>query len=211
MFLRASIQGYKKYKDWYRNTRSSLINKFSSDYKIVAGLIASTSPRRDVQRNIRIAINIYKAYQNNPKQLIDEMINNKQVFCKKYELMNAHYNNVKRTLTHNYNKPLTLSGNKVNAFYNNMIGNYDYVTIDIWMLRIFGLTKEAITSKKEYANLSNILSEIAKEQNLLPAELQAILWIKYKNEIGQEQIKNNKKQTIRFKPIDFKTYIEKFA
>lgn len=211
MFLRASIQGYKKYKDWYRNTRSSLINKFSSDYKMVAGLIASTSPRRDVQRNIRIAIALYKAYQNNPKQFTHEMINERKQFCKKFEIMNAHYNNVKTTITHNYSKPLELSGNKVNAFYNNMIGNYDFVTIDIWMLRILGLSKEAIVSKKEYLHLSNIISEVAKEQNLLPAELQAILWIKYKQEIGQEQIKNNKKQLIKFRPIEFKTFIEKFA
>lgn len=211
MFLRASIQGYKKYKDWYRNTRSSLINKFTSDYKMVAGLIASTSPRRDVQRNIRIAVTIYKAYKEHPKQFVNEMINNRKQFCKKFELMSAHYNNVKTTILHNYNKPLELSGNKVNAFYNNMIGNYDYVTIDIWMLRILGLTKEAIVSKKEYLHLSNIISEVAKEQNLLPAELQAILWIKYKQEIGQEQIKNNKKQTVKFRPIEFKTFIEKFA
>ena len=211
MFLRASIQGYRKYKDWYRNTRSSLINKFSSDYKMVAGLIASTSPRRDVQRNIRIAIAIYKEFNSNRKQLLNEMVNNRKQFCKRFELMNAHYNNVKTTLTHNYNKPLELSGNKVNAFYNNMIGNYDFVTIDIWMLRILGLTKEAITSKKEYQNLSNIISEVAKEQNLLPAELQSILWIKYKQEIGQVQIRNNKKQLKKFQPIDFKTFIEKFA
>jgi len=208
MFLHASIQGYKKYKNWYRRTRSSLIKNFSSDYKLVAGLISSTSPRRDVSRNVRTALVIYKAFRQNSN--IVKL--SKKDFCKKFELMNAHYNNVMRTLTHNYNKPLELSGNKVNAFYNNMIGNYDFVTIDVWMLRIMGVEtyNGHYLSTKQYNQLSNIISEIATEQNLLPAELQAILWIKYKAEIGNV-VKKEKHQLHKFKPIEFKTFIEKFA
>ena len=35
--------------------------------------------------------------------------------------MNCHYNNVLKTLSHDFKNHLILSGLKVNAFYNNLI------------------------------------------------------------------------------------------
>lgn len=199
--LNSDIRGYKKYKDWYRNTRSVLIKTFGKDYKLVAALISATSPRQQVKKNIKIALDIYNQFKNNPN--FDEFFNNRTEFLKNYGLMHSHYNNIRTALNHNYKKKLTLSGHKVNAFYNNLIGNYHFVTLDIWMMKIFGLSDSEIPkvakSKKKYDKYSDMLRNNAKERNLLPAELQAILWIKYKNEVGI----NNK----TYQPIGFTQFI----
>ena len=68
-----------------------------------------------------------------------------------------------------------MGGNKVNSFYNNIIGKYDYVTIDIWMLKYFNSSK-AQCNKTEYKYYSRIIKKYAKKLNMLPCECQAVIW-----------------------------------
>lgn len=91
--------------------------------------------------------------------------------------MDAHYHNIIRSLSHNFtnSKKLVLSGQKVNAFYNNIIGNYNFVTIDVWILRYFKHTKKTF-NLTDYRYYSRIIRKLAEKMNLLPCELQAVLW-----------------------------------
>ena len=47
---------YKKHKNWYSLTRYKLIKKYKKDYKLIAGLLASTSPQYNIKRNIMDAV-----------------------------------------------------------------------------------------------------------------------------------------------------------
>ena len=173
------MKRFKKHKNWYRKTRSLLIKKYGKDYKLFAGLLASTSPRFQVKRNYFTTLKIYNDYLSNPAEFLSEAIAEPLKFRRHYKLLPAHYNNIIRSLSHNYtgSKKLELSGLKVNSFYNNIIGNYNFVTIDIWMLRYFKHPK-ATLGIRDYRRYTRIIRKLSKKLGYLPAELQAILWEK---------------------------------
>jgi hypothetical protein len=176
------MKRFKKHKNWYRKTRSLLIKKYGKDYKLFAGLLASTSPRFQVKRNYFTTLKIYNDYLSNPSEFLAEAIAEPVAFRKHYKLLPAHYNNIIRSLSHNYtsSKKLVLSGLKVNSFYNNIIGNYNYVTIDIWMLRYFKHPKNTL-GIRDYRKYTRIIRKLSEKLGYLPAELQAILWEKQRH------------------------------
>jgi hypothetical protein len=176
------MKRFLKHKNWYRQTRGLLIKKYGKDYKLFAGLLASTSPRFQVKRNYNTALKIYQAYLIRPAEFLAYAVANKKEFIKYHKLLPAHYNNIIRSLSHSYTrgKKLELSGLKVNSFYNNIIGNYNFVTIDIWMLRYFKHPKNTL-GVREYRYYTRIVRKLAKKVGLLPAELQAVLWEKQRN------------------------------
>lgn len=192
-----NIKKFYKYKNWYRHTRSLLMKKYGKNYKLFSGILASTSPRFQIKRNYNTTLLIYNDYINNPSQFLKYITGNKAQFLKKYKLLPAHYNNIIRTLSHSYinGKKLVLSGNKVNAFYNNIIGNYYYVTIDIWMIRYFKIYDKNKLNLSEYKYYTRIIRKLAVKYKMLPCELQAVLWEK------QRYIENKK-------PSNFYQYLE---
>ena len=97
-----NIKKFYKHKNWYRKTRSLLIRKYNKDYRLFSGLLASTSPRFQVKRNYNTTLLIYNEYVKNKSIFLKGAIANKAQFLKKYKLLNAHYNNIIRTLSHNF-------------------------------------------------------------------------------------------------------------
>jgi len=67
-----------------------------------------------------------------------------------------------------------LSGNKVTAFAANLKGDYEQVTLDVWMCRHYGYPQ--ILSDKKYAELAAIVKTEAAAAGLHPAEYQAVIW-----------------------------------
>jgi len=177
---------YKKHKNWYSLTRYKLIKKYKHDYKLIAGLLASTSPQYNIKRNIRVTLEIYNAYKDKKQYFINDAVKDKKYFMYAYGIMLCHYNNVIRTLKHdisNTRKKLVLSGQKVDSFYNNLIGNYNRVTIDTWMLRYFKHSKSWV-NKTDYKYYSKAIIKYAKKIKLNPAQAQAIIWTKERMESG---------------------------
>lgn len=164
---------------WYDLTRQRLIKKYKHDYILVGGLIASTSPRFQVKRNIKTAKNIYNDYVKDRNKFFNYAVNNKIRFIKKYKLLPNHYNNILRVLLKDVKqdkKCIILGGLKVNSFYHNIIEKNDmYVTIDIWMMRYFKHPKKHITIK-EYKKYTRIIIQYAKREGLKPKQAQAQIW-----------------------------------
>lgn len=67
-----------------------------------------------------------------------------------------------------------LSGNKVRAFWRNLSGDPNPVTIDIWMARSVGEPEEKIASR--YPLLEQAFQAAAKEVDVTPRTLQAVVW-----------------------------------
>lgn len=73
-------------------------------------------------------------------------------------------------------------GPKITAFYHNVLDPTDkrYVTVDGHMVCIWrnvdAPMKEAIPSAKEYKAIANQTKAMAEEHNMVPCDLQAILW-----------------------------------
>lgn len=183
MYKWDNMKEYLKFKNWYSITSKKLKKKYGPDYKLMAGLIASSSPRFSIKRNIRTAENIYGDFKYNPGLFIEKWKNEKKRVLKEYKILNAHYNNILTCIEHDFKKPLELSGMKVNSFYNNLIGNKKYITIDVWMLKYFNHSKAWI-NKSEYILYSNILKIEAYIMGLNPCEYQAVIWTKIRAEYG---------------------------
>ena len=69
-----------------------------------------------------------------------------------------------------------LRGLKTHAFADAIAGNPDAVVIDVWMCRAAGLGKDA-PNVTEYRAIADAITEMARERNMAPATLQALLWI----------------------------------
>lgn len=72
-----------------------------------------------------------------------------------------------------------VSGPKVSAFYANLCGNFQRVTLDVWAARAAGLTDEVMNhiDRNRYVYLERAYQAVAAELGFAPAELQAICWI----------------------------------
>lgn len=72
-----------------------------------------------------------------------------------------------------------VSGPKVSAFYANLCGDFQRVTIDVWAARTAGVSDSEMThlDRNRYKCLERAYQTIAAELYFQPAELQAIVWI----------------------------------
>ena len=110
-----------------------------------------------------------------------------KILKKRYGIMDAHIHNIIRSI-----KGEPLSGNKVAAFNNNLVGDLNSVTIDVWMQKFYNVEK---LNKTVYNKLSDTTREIASKFDMKPAEMQAVIWTQVRQE-------NN------FKPVSFTDMIK---
>lgn len=156
---------------WYRDANKIIVREYGADTEFFCKLLAATSPRKQVKANWRLASDIYRKYKarsDNPAAFGDVLGG----------LMPAHAMNVIRTLQ---GKPL--SGLKVNAFSKNLMGDLSVVTIDMWIIKAYGLKKSL--TELQYRRLSDKITKEALECGLLPAEYQALIWTAARREAGK--------------------------
>lgn len=177
------MQAFYKYKNWYNDINKKLKKLYGKDYKIFAAILAATSPQYNLKRNVRVTKALYKEYKHNTLLLTD-LKKDIPLNLKKYGIMYCHYKNLIKIFSHNFNKNLNLGGNKVNAFYHNLIGNYEHVTIDTWMLHYFNYNKSSTPSLTDYKKYATIITNLAAVENLKPAQMQAIIWTKTRQDAG---------------------------
>lgn len=161
-------------KDWYTNTYPELEKIFSvngvPDHNKVAlmiDLLAATSPRYTIKMNVERALFLMEAIENG--WIATVKIN-----------FEAHMGNVCRAIL-----GLPLSGPKVRAFQANLWGKSDAVTIDTWMMKALGMTRQA-PDAAEYSELSNVVREMASRVGVTPAQFQAAVWVGIKRLTGDE-------------------------
>lgn len=72
-----------------------------------------------------------------------------------------------------------VSGPKVSAFYANLCGDFQRVTIDVWAARAAGIQEQSMNhlDRNRYKYLERAYQAVANELHLQPAQLQAIVWI----------------------------------
>jgi hypothetical protein len=72
-----------------------------------------------------------------------------------------------------------LNGPKVRSFYNNIIGNTDAVTVDVWATLVATGSKDerAIGTPKRYAAVADAYRRAAKILGVTPREVQAATWV----------------------------------
>lgn len=162
-----AIEKFRDQKDWYRDIHNYIFTEYSNPH-LFCGLLAATSPKNMITANWRITVILYDKIMN------DDSIN---YFEYRGYLMKCHRMNIDRLLNGEQ-----MHGPKVRAFFCNLIGDYDAVTIDGWMLKFFKF--DGWITKNRYAKFADRVKKQAKKHGLKPAELQAILWSYERSKAG---------------------------
>lgn len=148
--------------NWYSDANAA-IGVMATEVGIphirMAGIVAALSPRVRWATNLDAAIRMARAAKRRKAQPIVAglPINRNRAW--------------KIARTGDYHR--NIIGPKVSAFFRNLIGDMDAVTIDAWMLNAAGV---------DYANVGNrqaiefAVRRIAEEADLTPAQVQAIIW-----------------------------------
>ncbi len=154
--------------DWYEDTFYNIQNIMhvyddsgeDSDALtyLFIDLLAATSPRCNIVRNTFLTSQIFGFI-------------NEGLLCKITNKFEAHLNNICRALL-----GLPLSGQKVESFQANLLGDKNAVTVDTWIMKVFNKDHDA-PSAKEYEEIEKATRRIAKEYNVTPAHMQAALWV----------------------------------
>jgi len=147
--------------NWYENANRLFLKAFGPDTDFFIDLLAATSPRKQVKANLRLALRVYRAFKEDRKSDLADLIG---------EMMPAHAINVLRVFQ---GKPL--SGEKVKRFAENLKGNLSPVTIDMWICKAYGLEHSKLTPL-QYARLERKIQGEAIRANLKPAQYQALIW-----------------------------------
>lgn len=179
-FLARKCMSYLEAKDWYLNSYYSLCDlvvKISTNttpnIKLLIDILAATSPRQSVKRNLKCAIDIYIAYQS-----LDDW---KAISCgiaTKYI-----HKNLERLFAGQ-----KLNGKKVRPFAEALSGNTKAVVIDSWMLKAFNINRSAPTPN-DREHITTVVNKISDKTGLEPSQVQACLWSYAKTELNDTPFK----------------------
>src|SRR5574338_342165 len=74
--------------------------------------------------------------------------------------------------------PLSLvTGQKTSRFAQNLLGNLEPVTVDVWALRCAGLRDTESVNVTDYRRIEESFRSVAARRSLEPAVVQAIAWV----------------------------------
>ena len=165
----------KDNRDWYYEANCEILEFVRRESRwgnyldpaYVAGVLSLTSVKHQLTRNIRQAIAICCGQGALPG------------------LMNSHKVGLANWLLNR-----KINGPKTGAFYENLTGNLEPVTLDVWMSRVLEVDQKEFSSKKKYAAYSEVIASMANKRGMEPAEAQAVLWLgMIKLETGDLSIK----------------------
>lgn len=171
-FYRAGLARMPDAGSWYADTFFNIQNiltvyddsrepdRDDSDARafLFVDLLAATSPQASIKRNTFLATQVFQFIRDG-------------LLCGMKIAFEAHLNNVCRALL-----GLKLSGPKVQAFQANLLNDQNMVTVDTWMMRVFG-RRTLVPSDREYEEISRATRTLAREYNTSPSAMQAILWV----------------------------------
>jgi len=154
---------------WYE-VSSQDITKYASQFGLsadfVADIVAILSPRIQVSRNARLAHQFITT--DNTAGIMGARLDAIE-----------HYRKTGQ---------VSQSGQKVKNFSANLRGNFDLVTIDVWMSRAMGVNYESANSPAKndaiYAKMAGKVTRLASRFGLSPASLQACIWSGIRQEHG---------------------------
>ncbi len=155
--------------NWYEIASSDILEyarALQIDAGYVADIVAILSPRVQVSRNARLA--------------------NQFITTDSTEgIMSGRLGAIEH-----YRKTgqVSQSGQKVRNFAQNLRGNFEVVTIDVWMSRAFAVSYEGVNSPAKsdavYAKMAGKVSRLACRFGLSPASMQACIWSGIRQEYG---------------------------
>lgn len=168
MYNSATEEQILQGQTWYetaRNTAKQFAKQYGVSYQCAAGVIAALSPRMKWGTNKDDANRILRA-ASQQSGIIPK--------CAAYGA------NVRKAwaIANGASPAKTLGGPKVNAFYRNILGDYNGVTVDVWASRVAEPYNRHFAGKqKEYDVIAEAYTTVAIALGTFPAFVQAVCWV----------------------------------
>lgn len=143
-------------RDWYDQAQDridDLCCRRGWDAELFTGILAVTSPRVSVVRNLRITLQ----------------------FMATGELLS----NVMRTIRNGVDHYLItgeIRGPKTEPFYRALLGDRSAIVLDVWMAKALGVKQEHFARKPLRAEANRRIESAARKLDLCPRDAQAAIW-----------------------------------
>lgn len=178
-------------KGWYQRASDTLSTVFGEDKDRFVGLLAATSPRQSVKENLQMALNIWADWEEAGRPLGAEELT---PLIKKHAELHARVPNSVKALQ-GYEPEL--SGNKVEAFRKNLLGDMSHSTNDTWMALFANVDQKAFRAVSGHLAFTSKVRKVADKLDLHPAEVQETIWSFFKTLVEGTTVKRNAKETLR--------------
>lgn len=142
---------------WYVEAQEyarDLAIKYEVTLDVAAGVIAAFSPRTRWVENVR---NADLFLNGDPVPTLGNNIRMAEAVVREQNIE-------------------ALRGRKTNSFAYNIAGNMDVVTIDVWMIRAAGYSRND-ANVTMYNEMESAVMELAYSFGVEPAQLQALIWV----------------------------------
>lgn len=160
----------QEYRDWYRWAKSDIAyacavmgtcpRKFSD-------LLAVTSPRVSVSRNIRYAIMLTERPSDKP-----------------HDMMRTVWSSVQH-----YYRTGEIRGPKTGPFARALRGDLSAVPLDVWMARALNVSHKKLATKQIREPAVKRIRAVARILGWKPAEVQAAIWASAVRDIGNGKVR----------------------
>ena len=149
---------------WYRHGTAQIefvahANGWEADH--LAGIMAATSPRCSVVRNIRMALH----------------------YCHHGDIRVIPMRGVRSAVNH-FEKTGRLRGPKTSAFFANLRGNCEPVTLDVWMAYALKVEQSAFSRVATRERAAQRVAAAGRALGLRPCESQAAIWTGFRRFAG---------------------------
>jgi hypothetical protein len=177
MYLSATEEQRLAGETWYetaRNEAKRLAKLYDVSYRCAAGVIAVLSPRQRWEQNKLDAQNILRAATSGSriKPTVAAYGKNRD---KAWRIAKGE------------SPAKVLGGPKVNAFYRNICGDYNGVTVDVWAARVAEPYNHSFAGRqKDYDVIADAYASVALDLGTWPAFVQAICWVTIRKGDGNE-------------------------
>jgi hypothetical protein len=161
----------EKGKNWYPNEKEYSF-KLSKEYLLelqqITGLFASFSPLKSVKENKKILINFLNGSRYGHTSL---QMNKAELILQTSKLEEID---------------VILSGRKTTAFHRHLYDPFykEKVCIDTHLIKYFNVGKIQHITPNRYSMMENTIKIWSNKVNMYPSEIQAILWLKSKENYG---------------------------
>lgn len=161
----------KKGKNWYPNEKEysfELAKKYSLELQQITGLFASFSPLKSVSENKKILVNFLNGSRYGHTSL---QMNKAELILQTNKIEEID---------------VILSGRKTTAFHRHLYNPLckEKVCIDTHVIKYFNVGRLIHITPNRYLMYENVIKKWSKKVNLLPSELQALLWLYSKQQWG---------------------------
>jgi len=177
VYLSATDEQREQGHAWYETARTEakrLAKQYGVSYRCAAGIIAALSPRQRWHTNKADAQAVLRAASSGSR------------IKPKVSAYGANLNKAWR-IAKGEAPSEVLGGPKVNAFYRNICGDYNGVTVDVWAARVAEPYNHKFAGKADhYSVIAEAYRVVADMLDTWPAFVQAVCWVTMRKSDGNE-------------------------